>query len=463
MGNSFSNERSAVLEAHSSSERALADAKKTAESSQNCNPAQESSIVARLLRHPGITALIFFGLGLLIFLPGAGRPAEMHYDEGYFVPEARTFLLWAPNPSTQPPPPLARPPLGKILMAIGMKAAGDNSFGWRVAGAVCGALTLPAVYLWTLLLLGDSKLAALAAGLTLLNHFEFVMSRIGMMDVFLVFFLMWSLAAYTAALVLDVSPWKRKVLLVGSGILMGLAGASKWNAIDTLAVLILVSLVLLWVARRPPANSTPSLSIYARNMQQIGVLTLFLGLAVAPFTSYILTYWPLCRILQRPFGVHELVAMHRFIWYVSTTNISNPFLTSAWYTWPLNLSPQRALSYLTGNPVVTWGGLAAILYCLRQFWRSVSLPEGMILLLYGANYLQWAVTPEKGVFYYYYYPSVAILGVAVAVALRSLPPRIFGARVTLLLLIFAAAIFVWCYPRMAYLGPPWDCALGCWN
>jgi dolichyl-phosphate-mannose--protein O-mannosyl transferase len=107
--------------------------------------------------------------------------------------------------------------------------------------------------------------------------------------------------------------------------------------------------------------------------------------------------------------------------------------------------------------------LAALIFCLWRFWKTVALPEGMVLLLFGANYLQWVVTPEKGLFYYYYYPSVMILGVAIAVALRSLPSRIFGVRVTLVVLLIAAVIFVWCYPRMAYLGTPWDCALGCWT
>src|SRR6266699_2810062 len=52
-------------------------------------------------------------------------------------------------------------------MTMGMKAAGDNPLGWRVAAALCGALTLAAVYLWALLLLRDSRLASFAAGLTL--------------------------------------------------------------------------------------------------------------------------------------------------------------------------------------------------------------------------------------------------------------------------------------------------------
>jgi len=35
-----------------------------------------------------------------------------------------------------------------MIMAMGMKAAGDHPVGWRVAAAFCGALTLAAVFLW---------------------------------------------------------------------------------------------------------------------------------------------------------------------------------------------------------------------------------------------------------------------------------------------------------------------------
>jgi dolichyl-phosphate-mannose--protein O-mannosyl transferase len=427
------------------------------------NPSVETSLLRATLRRPGITALLLGVVSLVLFLAGIGKPETVYYDEGYFVAEARTFVLQAPNSSTQIPPPLARPPLGKMLMAVGMKAAGDNPFGWRVASAFCGALTLAGVYLWAFLLLRDARLALVAAGLTLFNNFLFVMSRVAMMDASLMAFLMWSLVAYTAAIVVDLRVDRRRLLFMCSGILMGLAGACKWNAIDTLAVLFLVSFALLWRARRSPANSTAALSGPAHNMQQIGVPTLVLGLAVAPVTSYLLTYWPLCRILHRPFGVHELVAMHRFIWYVSTTNVSNTFITSAWYTWPLNTHPQRALSYLVGNPVVAWGGLAALIFCLWRFWKTVALPEGLVLLLFAGNYFQWAVTPEKGLFYYYYFPAAMMLGVAMAVALRGLPRSIFGLRVSLVLLLAAAAVFLWCYPQKAHLGSPWDCVLGCWS
>src|SRR5208282_494163 len=131
----------------------------------------------RIFRRPVAKAMIFGLVALALLLAGLGRPKVMYFDEAYFVPEARAFIQGVPNPDPQAPP-LAKPPLGKLIMAVGMKAAGDNSFGWRIAGAVCGGLTVIAVYLWAFLLLQNERLAFLAAGLTLFNHFLFVMSRI---------------------------------------------------------------------------------------------------------------------------------------------------------------------------------------------------------------------------------------------------------------------------------------------
>jgi dolichyl-phosphate-mannose-protein mannosyltransferase len=462
MGNSFTNDSSAVLETTSQHGRTAGLAPQSMESSWVRNAPREGSVLSWIIHRPIITALTLGVAGLCLLLAGISRPATKYFDEEFYVSEARAFLHGTLDATTQTHN-LARPPFGKMLLAIGMKAAGDTPFGWRVGPAISGALTLVAVYFWTLLLLRDSQIAVFAAGLTLFNNFLFVMSRVAMMDGFFVLFLLWSLVAYTAAIVLDLGAGRRRFLLVSSGVLIGLAGACKWNAIDTLAILGLVSFVLLWGARRSPADSIPSLSRYEQNMQEIGVPALLLGLVIAPIISYSLTYWPFCRTLHRPFNLGELIAIHRYMWYLSTHWATNKAITSAWYTWPLNTSPLRSLSYLLGNPVVTWGGLAALVFCLRRFWKEMSLPEGMVLLLYSANYFQWAVTPEKGLLYYYYYPAVMTLGVAIAVALRSLPRSILGVRVSLVMLILAAAVFLWCYPRMANLESPWDCALGCWD
>jgi dolichyl-phosphate-mannose-protein mannosyltransferase len=416
---------------------------------------------AQLGRGQLATAMLFALVSLGLLLAGLGNPRRMYFDEAYFVPEARALIHGVPNPDPQAPS-LAKPPLGRLIMAVGMKAAGDNSFGWRIAGGVCGALTVAAVYLWAFLLLQDSNLAFLAAGLALLNNFLFVMSRIATVDVFLMVFLMWSLVAYTAALVLRLRVGRRRFLFCLAGVLVGLAGACKWNAIDTLSVFVLVAFALLVVARFKVGVSNPALSGFASNIAETGVPFLLIALVVAPIAAYSLVFWPLCRLIHVPFSMHELAAINVFMWHFNRTTVTNPFLISPWYSWPLNLKPQRSLSYLVGNPVITWIGLLALVFCLRRFWKELALPEALVLLLFAANFFQWAVTPQSGLYYYYYYPCVMVLGMAIAVALRSLPARIFGMRLSLLFLLSAAVVFVRCYPQMAHLDTPWDCIFGCW-
>jgi len=415
-------------------------------------------VPARNGRHLFKIAAMFGLVALALLLFGIKNPAKMFYDEGYFVPEAKVFLQGSPNPD----PPQEKPPLGKMLLSVGIKAAGDNSLGWRIAAAVCGSLTVVAIFFWTYLLLHDAGLASLAAGLTLFDNFWFVMSRIGMMDAFLMIFLTWCLVTYTASLVLDVQVGVRRFLFCLSGILLGLAGACKWNAIDTFLALSLVTFTLLVVGYWPIAAADSFLRIYADRVRQIGIPVLAVGLIVAPVASYSLAFWPLCRVIHRPFDLQQFVEIHKSIWHFNTTTISNPTITLAWYLWPLNMGPQRGLSYLVGNPFVTWVGLAALALCLFRFGKEFRLPEGLVFVLFAANYLQWAVTPEKGLFYYYYYPSVLMLGVAIAVALRSLPKHVFGMRISLLVILAAGVFFLRCYPQMAHLDAPWDCAFGCW-
>lgn len=414
-------------------------------------------------------ATIALALGALSFaalLFGIRSPSTMYYDEGYFVPEARALVTGTPNPHPYVSP-FVRPPFGKFVIAAGMKIAGDNPVGWRLPSAAAGALTVVAVYLWTCLLIGDSGLALVAAGLTFFDNFLFVMSRIAMMDAFFVCFLTWSVVAYTASLTLDLRPWIRRLLFVSAGITIGLAAACKWNAVDTLAVLLLFSFGIPLLARRSPDDAGYTRDQSSKGLSQIGLPTMLASLVAAPVISYILTWVPLFRSLHKPFDLRALWAMNEFIWRFSTTETSNRAITSAWYSWPLgwpvDLERQRALSYLAGNPVIAWAGLVALGVCIWRLSKGFALPEAIVALLFAANLLQWAVTPEKGLFYYYYYPCFIFLGVAIALALRYLPRTVFGIRLSLVLVVAAAVIFLWCLPQMAHLQAPWDCVWGCWS
>jgi 4-amino-4-deoxy-L-arabinose transferase-like glycosyltransferase len=144
-----------------------------------------------------LTALALGVASLSIFLWGITKPHYAFYDESQYIDSAHALLAQAPNPNPE------APPLGKLLIAGGITIFGDNPFGWRALGAVFGVLTLVGVYLWSYLLVRDYTLALTAALLTLFNNFLYVMSRVAMMDIFLVAFLIFGLLAFTMVLEVD--------------------------------------------------------------------------------------------------------------------------------------------------------------------------------------------------------------------------------------------------------------------
>ena len=414
-----------------------------------------------------LTTVILGVVSLGFFLVGIGNPGLCIYDEPLYVKGARSILVGSQDLNPE------HAPLAKFLIAGAMKMSGDTPFGWRLASAIFGALTLVAIFLWTYILLRDYAIALTAAGLTLLNNFLFVMSRVAMLDVFYFAFVIWAVLAFTAAIVLEVSLAWRRVLLATSGLLFGLGIACKWTAVPTFAAVLLVAAIL-----------------YIRNsghMREIGLTILAAGLIFVPMATYFLAYLPLCYRFHRPFSVVELVAMNEFIWRYHVACQGNPALDVPWYRWVFRASPERGLDYLMGNFIVVWGGFVALIICGWRLVRSVILKpggqgfssagssesssllhsgllaEGLVTLFYAVNLLQWLVIPQKRHCYYYYYPPAMFLGIAMVIVLhRARSPRLFGMRVSVLLLLASAVFFLYCYPRMAALQSPYDCMFGCW-
>jgi dolichyl-phosphate-mannose-protein mannosyltransferase len=396
---------------------------------------------------------LFLGLGsLAFFLAGISKPPSVYFDEKLYVDAANAVVTGAPDPSPY------GPPLGKLMIAASIAISGNNSFGWRWPSAVCGALTAVAVFLFLLLLLDDYTLALTGAGLMLLNNFVFVFSRTAMMDIFLVAFAMWGLLAFVAALKVDqLETSTRRAVTAFSGIMFGCSMACKWNGVDQLAVVLVLGVILFWWSKR---LGDSDLARCRENLQQAGWVWLAISFLVLPAVTYLATFWPLFRSQRIPFTLATLVSANAFIWQFHRAVVGNTGLIVPWYKWPFMTQPTRALSYLVGNWFVMWAGILALLYCLRRFARS--LPETLIVSLYVVNMLQWIVTPQPCVFYYYYFPAAMFVGMAIPAALHRLPARYFGVRLSVASLLPAFCIFAYCFAHMAHLGAPFDIMLGYW-
>lgn len=398
-----------------------------------------------------LTALLLGVAALMSFSWHLNVPRSPFYDEILYVDAAKAFLAGAPDTNPE------IPPLGKYLIAAGIKVFGDNAYGWRAVGACFGAGTVVAVSVWLYLLLNDYGLALAGALLAVLNNFVYVMSRVAMMDIFLVGFLLWGLVAFTMVLELDnLRVMGRRILIAFAGAMFGLASACKWNGIDTLGVVALITSVLLWLTRR---SQNSGLEHYGRRLRETGILSCAVCLVVVPVVAYGLMFWPMCRNAHCPFNIQDVMAMNVLMWKLHRADPGNVFIASKWYSWIFQVAPQRALSYLVGNWVIMWSGVVALAFCLKRIWN---LPEAFVVSLYAGNLLQWAITPQKHLYYYYYFPCAIFAGAAIPITLHRLPRRIFGVQLSLIFVVAAAIAFLFCFQRMAHLDPPFDCAFGCW-
>ncbi|MFM2103421.1 MAG: hypothetical protein RL740_508, partial [Actinomycetota bacterium] len=175
-------------------------------------------------------AITFVAFVLRIF--NLGIPKGLVFDEVYYVDGARDYLKYGVELTDGNPEFVVHPPVGKWLIAIGIRLFGDNEFGWRIAVAVAGTLT---VYLTARIaqrIFQDQKWATLAAILMALDGLNLVMSRTALLDIFLTLFVL-----------LSVNAWLKGNYL-SFAIYLGLAMGSKWSALYFVAVLLILELVL---------------------------------------------------------------------------------------------------------------------------------------------------------------------------------------------------------------------------
>jgi dolichyl-phosphate-mannose--protein O-mannosyl transferase len=372
-----------------------------------------------------------FLVSLAALAPGFSAAKDVYFDETWYVPTARQ---WLANGEMLHP---EHPPLAKMLIAAGMRAFGDNPFGWRVMSLVFGALTVTAVWLWTLALGLGPALALYAAALTLLDGIVFVQARIAMLDIFLIAFCVLALAAFTAG---ENAKTRGDAVLwhLMAGYALGLAAACKWSgwflAFGLIGLKLFGALLRSWKVRFEDPRAS---DFYAPDAPRIGVLGGAAAYLIAPFLAYFLCYVPQ---LVRAHNLYEFVATHQNMLAIMTGKSADHPYKSLWYSWPALYRPvwylfdtpakeaggwsetaKAAAVVGLPNPFVLFAGEAAMLWaCFAGVVRRARGPL-IVALAFSAQWLPWALNPKGLEFYYYFYPSIVCLGPALALVAAALP------------------------------------------
>ena len=112
---------------------------------------------------------------------------------------------------------IVHPPVGKWLIAVGIKFFGDDEFGWRISTAVAGVIAIILIGLIAQRLFRSHFLTLLATFLAAVDGLALVHSRTSLLDNFL------------TVLILAATYFFIRRNYVVSALFLGLALGTKWS------------------------------------------------------------------------------------------------------------------------------------------------------------------------------------------------------------------------------------------
>lgn len=462
-------------------------------------------------------------LATVLRLWNLGTPQTLIFDETYYVKDAWTLLNlgyesgWPdePNPDFESgavtgfltnPAFVVHPPLGKWLIALGLAVVGaDNGVGWRISTAVAGIVAVALVCLVAWMLFRSTALATIAGGLMAIDGHAIVLSRVALLDNFLMLFV---LLGFIAVL-LDRQHSRRRLdswldarggrpgdwgpalwwrpWLITAGILFGLASGVKWSGIYFLAVFAVYTLVVDALARRRAgvtfwASGTivkqgPVSFLLTVPVAAIAYLSTWAGWFVTSGGYY--RHWadqegnawqgPLAWVpLDWQSWWHYQVSAYNF--HVGLTT-PHSYSADAW-TWLLLTRPtsfhysdtdgSAVLITSLANPIIWWAAAAALVYLLYRLIRYREWHVGLVLTGVAAGYLPWLAYPNRTMFQFYAiaFEPFMILGLTLALGVilgrrtDATWRRLSGIRLAAVFLIAAALVSAYFYPVWAGIPMP---------
>ncbi|MGC0142810.1 dolichyl-phosphate-mannose--protein mannosyltransferase [Pseudactinotalea sp. Z1732] len=467
--------------------------------------AVERDLLARLLTPVSgrswvgwVVALVVAALAAVLRLVHLDRPGRLVFDETYYVKQAYSLLalgyegVWNEdadsafevgdfsdlNPQADY---VVHPPLGKWMIALGMRLVGvDNPVGWRFGAAIVGALSVLMLVRIGRRLFNSTLLGAVAGLLLAVDGVHLVMSRISILDIFLQF---WIVAAF-GALLLDRDSHRRRLArtgareltshggyahawgppagmrwwLLAAGVLGGLGTGVKWSGIYAVAVFGVFAVAWSISARH---------AIGVRFWAGSGVLRdgapAFFTMVPAAAAAYLATwanwfahpesynrYWardvnavaaePVRTWL--PDALNSLWEYHLRMWDFHTGLTSEHTYQAHPAGWLIQWRPtsfawrtleaedgarevcgaEKCAAAITslGNPVIWWGAALALVLVLWSALVRRDWRAWAILAGYLATYAPWLLYTERTIFTFYTVALVPFVVLALTYALGEL-------------------------------------------
>jgi dolichyl-phosphate-mannose-protein mannosyltransferase len=457
-------------------------------------------------------------------------PRTLIFDETYYAKDAWSYLQYGVEIQTYaankanaivqaggthffmpktPPEYVVQPPLGKWLIAGGEWLFGLNSLGWRFSAAVFGTLSILLICRIARRLTRSTLLGCIAGLLMSLDGLEFVMSRTGLLDIFLMFFI---LAAFGCLIIdRDVSRARLAAAVtakgtsgpgpglgirwwrVAAGFFLGCACASKqfgaWYIVGFAGLAIAwdvgarraVGIGRFWVSALvkdakwlPVSFGLVPLAVYVASWSGWFASSLgwdrhyaaTQGVRTPVLSALYSLYEYHVQMLQFGVGLktHHPYESQPWDWLVMSRPVAYAY---ACYTSPTSYhvcpssgytGPQWSQEVLAiGTPAIWWAAIGALIFCafwwlLHRDWRA-----GAVVLAMLTGWLTWFPFVSRTKFFYYaleFEPFMILaivlcLGLIIGATRGSVARRSIGAAITGAYLLVVLLNFVYLYPILA--------------
>ncbi len=407
----------------------------------------------RYLRITGQASKGLLELGELAFFDMDGNFVDLSdatnplFDEQDLVPEHITFMnsayfdeIYHPRTAYEHirgvyPYEITHPPLGKLIMGVGIRLFGMTPFGWRFMGTLFGVGMLPLLYVFLKNLFGRTSIAACGTILLAADFMHLAQTRLATIDTYAFFFILLMYWFMYRWLVLPAgTPFRKCALpLFLSGLFWGIGAACKWTVIY--GCIGLVALYFLGLALK--LRQWPEESRHERVGWTVKTLAFsVLAFALIPAAIYTLSYLPYAAA-SGDLSLQNLIAemwenQKYMLSYHSGVTDTHPY-SSRWYQWLFDARPilyymDNSVSRVTTrfaafvNPVVCWGGLLAVLACgfhgiVRRSGRAL-----FILIGYLAQLVPWFFI-GRITFAYHYFPATLFLILALCFVFHTLAEK----------------------------------------
>lgn len=378
---------------------------------------------------------IILGISALLRIFRLGTPNEVVFDEVYYVDGARDLLANGVELTNGKPEFVVHPPIGKWMIAIGIKLFGDNPIGWRISAALFGVVSIYLIFLVARKLFKSDFLALLSAALASIDGIHLVMSRTALLDIFLMTFLF---GAFTALIF-------QKYLLMA--LMLGLGLGTKWSAL----YFIIAIAVYLFIRER---RALISYVIIIPSVYLISWSGWFLSINGWNRKSS-------SNSLLSLFNYHkEILDFHTGL------ETDHPYQASPWnwlilgrptsffYDSPKNCGSDNCAQEILamGTPTIWWLGLISIFITIGYFIHRRDKSAGLILLALLSNYLPWLLFPERTTFYFYAIAFQPYLILAITFAIKEFLADSQGKRRVWVVSGFSLSALVFLYFLPLYLG-----------